>query len=105
VNLDQRTLVHVARLARLRSEAAEAERLSEDLSRILAYFTVLDEWTPDSELPAPEERGGLDLLRADHAEETLTQTEALSCAPETEGGEFTVPAVVRHDSRDPEGEV
>lgn len=102
MNLDHATLLHLARLARLRLETAEADRLSEDLSRILNYFAVLDEWAPGSALPAPEERGGFGRLRADQAEVTLSRAEALRGAPETEGREFTVPAVVRHDVRDPE---
>jgi aspartyl-tRNA(Asn)/glutamyl-tRNA(Gln) amidotransferase subunit C len=102
VNLETPTLVHLARLARLRLGEAEAEQLSRDLSRILEYFAVLDEWAPRTAIPAPgAERGGLDRLRADEAVPTLARAEALSGAPETDGGAFTVPAVVRPDSPDP----
>lgn len=101
MNLDQRMLAHLAHLARLQLEPAEAERLLVDLSRILSYFAALDEWAPPSGLRSPEEGGELDLLRADKAEVTLTRAEALLNAPETEDGEFTVPAVVRHASREP----
>jgi aspartyl-tRNA(Asn)/glutamyl-tRNA(Gln) amidotransferase subunit C len=102
VNLDRRTLAHVARLARLRLETAEAESFSQDLTKILTYFAVLDEWTPRATLAPPcQEGGAFDRLRADSAEVTLTRAEALSGAPETEGGEFTLPAVVRRDPRAP----
>ena len=100
MSLDHRTLVHLAHLARLELDAAEADDLLKDMSRILAYFSVLDECDPGTDLPAPEERGRLELLRTDRAEVTVSHTEALSSAPEADGGEFTVPAVVRHGAGD-----
>jgi len=99
VKIDPATLVHLAHLARLEMDAAEIGRFSKDLTRILDYFAVIDAWDPGGSLPEPEVPGRPEPLRADRAQIVLSYSEALSCAPEVDEGEFTVPPVIRRDPR------
>jgi len=76
-------------------DAAEVSQFSEDLTRILNYFAVIDTWDPGGDLPDPEVRGRLGPLRPDRAQMALNRSEALSSAPEVDEGEFTVPPILR----------
>lgn len=82
---------HVARLARLALTDAETEQLRGELSAILAYaervraVATLD--VPPTSHPYPL----VNVLRADEPRASLPPGEAVSTAPEAEGGRFRVP--------------
>jgi aspartyl-tRNA(Asn)/glutamyl-tRNA(Gln) amidotransferase subunit C len=97
VNLDSAAIARLADLAQLEIDAAEIARLSEDLTRILDYFAVLDASDPGGSLPGPGGGGRSARLRPDEAAPTTPRSAALAPAPETENGEFSVPAFVRRD--------
>jgi aspartyl-tRNA(Asn)/glutamyl-tRNA(Gln) amidotransferase subunit C len=115
VSLDEGTLAHLGRLARIRLTPEEAEQLRHDLARILAYVAALDSIDTGGPSPAPtgpgvqearegrpEQRGQPERpehLREDRVEPGLTQEEALTPAPEVLDGHFAVPAVLEAGRR------
>jgi aspartyl-tRNA(Asn)/glutamyl-tRNA(Gln) amidotransferase subunit C len=79
---------HVADLARVDLDDDEVETFTDQFVDILAYFEALDE------VPAVDDEADLvNVMRDDEVHESLTQDEALSNAPETEGGYFVGPRV------------
>ena len=86
--VDSEEVEHVAGLARVALDEAERERFAEQFGEILAAFETLDE-VPEVE-PEPDLTN---VMRADEAEESLSQEEALQNAPDTEGGQFKGPRV------------
>lgn len=79
---------HVADLARVDLTAEEVETFRDQFAEILEYFDMLEE-VPGTE-PAPDL---VNVLRPDEPRRGLSQTEALSNAPETEAGKFKGPRV------------
>jgi len=86
-------VLRIARLARLRIDPEEAERLAGDLDRIVAYIDSLKE----VDLPADAESltyFDRDVVREDGASFGLLHEDALRNAPETDGTFFLVPQIV-----------
>ncbi len=82
---------HVARLARLRFDEAETERLQGELSRIIDYINQLQELDLTG-VPATAHAVSVsNVFRADEEQPCLTQAEALANAPAVERGHFLVP--------------
>ena len=81
-------VTHVAELARVDLDEAEAEQFASQFTDILSYFEALDE------VPEVESETALtNVMRADEEREGLTQSEALANAAETEEGFFKGPRV------------
>ena len=79
---------HVAELARVDLDDAEAASFASQFTDILAYFEALDE------VPSVDREPALtNVMRADEEREGLTRSEALSNAVETEDGYFKGPRV------------
>jgi aspartyl-tRNA(Asn)/glutamyl-tRNA(Gln) amidotransferase subunit C len=88
----------VARLARLSPSPAEAEALAHDLSAILDYVAVLNEVDTDAVEPTAHAVTQAAALREDAVVPGLSPDEALSQAPHTQSGGFSVPKVLEVDS-------
>jgi aspartyl-tRNA(Asn)/glutamyl-tRNA(Gln) amidotransferase subunit C len=90
--LDRAQVLHVARLARLRLDDEELERLAAELSHVLDHIEKIRELSlsgvaPTShvvDLPAP--------LRADEPRPSLDREVVLASAPEPVDGGFGVPS-------------
>jgi aspartyl-tRNA(Asn)/glutamyl-tRNA(Gln) amidotransferase subunit C len=90
--LDRAQVLHVARLARLRLDDEELERLAAELSHVLDHIEKIRELdlrgvAPTShvvDLPAP--------LRADEPRPCLDREVVLASAPEPVDGGFGVPS-------------
>ncbi|MBM3263184.1 MAG: Asp-tRNA(Asn)/Glu-tRNA(Gln) amidotransferase subunit GatC [candidate division Zixibacteria bacterium] len=85
---------YVAQLAYLRFTDAEREQLVDQLNAILGYMEKLN--TLDtSDIPATSHVLDLkNVFREDNVESSLSQEEALACAPSQDRGHFTVPKVL-----------
>jgi aspartyl-tRNA(Asn)/glutamyl-tRNA(Gln) amidotransferase subunit C len=85
---------HVARLADLTLSDAEVVRMVQDLGVILRHIEQLREL--DTSMVAPTTAIGVARapLRDDQVQPGLSQTQALACAPESDGGGFSVPRFV-----------
>jgi aspartyl-tRNA(Asn)/glutamyl-tRNA(Gln) amidotransferase subunit C len=90
--IDRDQVLHVARLARLRLEGEEVERMARELSGILDHVDRiaaldLDEVEPTSHVVALE-----NVLREDRPRASLSREEALANAPDSDQGSFKVPS-------------
>jgi len=94
--IDPGEVRRLARLARLRIEADEAEALARDLERVVGYIDSL------ADVALPEDADALtyfssDVTRDDHAGPCLDHDEALANAPEHDDAFFLVPKIVEKD--------
>lgn len=88
--IERETVTHVARLARLRLEPDEVERMREELSGILSHVESIQS-LPLDDVPPTTHVVPLDnVLRADVPRPGLTREEALREAAEVLDGAFAV---------------
>ena len=92
--IDRTLVLHVAKLASLSLSDAEADKLTGDLAKIVAYVAQLD--SLDTSQVAPTAHVQLDRTprRPDELQPCLSHEEALAQAPRVEEGGFAVPAFV-----------
>lgn len=93
-SIDRKTVDHVAKLACLSLSDAEAEKLTGDLARIVAYVEELAK-VDTTDVP-PTAHVQLDHLpfREDETRPGLAREEVLSQAPRAEQEGFAVPTFV-----------
>ncbi len=89
---------HIARLARLKLDPEEAERLKADLSGILGHFALLDELDTSTVEPMRHVVETHNVLRDDAVRPSLPQADALRNAPNHDGQHFLVPGVFEEDT-------
>lgn len=86
--VDEKTVEHVAGLARVDLEEGERERFADQFADILEAFESLDE--------VPEVQAEPELtnvMRSDEVEDSLAQAAVLQNAPDSEDGFFKGPPV------------
>ncbi|MES3516977.1 MAG: Asp-tRNA(Asn)/Glu-tRNA(Gln) amidotransferase subunit GatC [Natronomonas sp.] len=88
MTVDEEDVYHVAELARVDVDEAEATAFAEQFGDILEYFEALED-VPEVET----DRELSNVMRTDEVRESLTQEEALQNAPEREAGYFKGPRV------------
>jgi len=89
---------HVARLARLDLSDEEKTRLRAQLGVILEHAARVQEVAAEDVPPTAQAVPRANVFRADVPEPGLTHEEALSNAPDQEGGRFKVPRIVEQDA-------
>lgn len=94
MSLDINTVKKVARLARLRTTDAEAEKLAGELSSILKMVEQLNEVNTDGIEPMTSVIEMLAPLREDKVTDGGIPEKILANAPEATAGFFVVPKVV-----------
>ena len=82
---------HVARLARLRLEAGEADRMTAELAKILEHIDKLGELDLAAVEPTAHVLAVTDVLRPDKRRPSLSRDEALRNAPAVGDDCFRVP--------------
>src|SRR3712207_9402282 len=92
--IDRETVDHVARLARLALSDEERERMSEELSVILAHVEKIQALELDALEPTAHAVALENVMRPDEVTPSLSQDEALANAPEREDDRFKVPRIV-----------
>lgn len=88
--IDEAIVRHVARLARLRLEPDEEERMREELSGILEHVERIQSLDLDGVPPTTHVIELTDVVRDDVPRPCLSQEEALREAPEVIEGRFAV---------------
>ena len=88
--IDDATVRHVARLARLRLGPEEEARMREELSGILEHVERIQALDLDEVPPTTHVVELLNVVREDEPRECLSQEEALREAPEVIEGKFAV---------------
>lgn len=84
----------IADLARLELTEAEMEKYQHQLSAILDYFTLLQEVDTSHIEPTASVLSVENVLREDAAAEPLDPEDAVKNAPDSEGNQFRVSAVL-----------
>jgi aspartyl-tRNA(Asn)/glutamyl-tRNA(Gln) amidotransferase subunit C len=92
--IDDRTIAHVARLARLELSPEETEAFRTQLGSILDHFKTLQALDL-TDVPATSHVLPMtNVLREDVPERSLPREEVLATAPAAEDGYFVVPPVI-----------
>lgn len=92
--MDEHTVRHVAKLARLQLDDGEVKRMAGELAKITAYIEQLQAVNVDHVAPTVHPFFDLNAWREDEVRPSFTRAEAVSNAPEQEEGFFRVPPVI-----------
>lgn len=86
---------YIAKLAKLKFNAEETEKLQQEMNKILEYIDTLNE-IPDLDKIEPLENinNTENVLREDIAENSISKEDALKNAPEKTDNFFKVPKVL-----------
>jgi aspartyl-tRNA(Asn)/glutamyl-tRNA(Gln) amidotransferase subunit C len=92
--ISRQDVEHVARLSRLALSEAEAERMREQLSGILAYIDKLRALDTAGVEPTSHAVPLVNVMREDEPWPCLGQDEALAGAPDRRDAYFRVPRII-----------
>jgi aspartyl-tRNA(Asn)/glutamyl-tRNA(Gln) amidotransferase subunit C len=90
--IDRDQVLHVAKLARLRLDEEEVERMVGELSGILDHVDRIGNLDLEGVEPTSHVVALENVLRADEPHESLPRDVALSSAPEPQDGAFRAPS-------------
>jgi aspartyl-tRNA(Asn)/glutamyl-tRNA(Gln) amidotransferase subunit C len=90
--IDRDQVLHVARLARLRLEDDEIERMSRELSSVLDHIEKISELDLEGVAPTSHVVEVENVLRADEPRESWPVERVLEQAPDPAAGGFRVPS-------------
>ena len=90
--IDRDQVLHVARLARLRLNDEEVERMAGELSGILDHVERISELDLDGVEPTSHVIALKNVLRPDQPRPSWDRDEVLERAPDPAGGAFRVPS-------------
>jgi aspartyl-tRNA(Asn)/glutamyl-tRNA(Gln) amidotransferase subunit C len=90
--IDRDQVLHVARLARLRLDDAEVERMAGELSTILDHIEKIGELELDDVEPTSHVIQVENVLRPDDPRPSLPREKALEQAPDAGAAGFRVPS-------------
>jgi aspartyl-tRNA(Asn)/glutamyl-tRNA(Gln) amidotransferase subunit C len=90
--LDRAQVTHVARLARLRLDEAELDRMASELSAVLDHVERIRELDLDGVAPTAHAGDLAGVMRADEPVPCLPREVVLAAAPEPVDGGFGVPS-------------
>ena len=85
---------HLARLAHIRMTDEELDTMSGDLEKILEHVSAVQAAAGDDVTPTSHPIALQNAFRKDVPAGMLTQEEALDQAPDSEDGQFKVPAIL-----------
>jgi aspartyl-tRNA(Asn)/glutamyl-tRNA(Gln) amidotransferase subunit C len=90
--IDRDQVMHVARLARLRLDDADVERMAGELSSILGHIEKIGELDLDDVEPTSHVIQVENVLRPDEPQPSLPRERALESAPDATEDGFRVPS-------------
>jgi len=86
---------NLSRLARLEFNEEEKEAIKKDLRKMIGFVEKLGELDTTGVDPLLHMSPAINVLREDRLQGSVSQAEALSAAPSTDGTYFKVPKVIR----------
>lgn len=92
--IDEKTVEHVAKIARLNLTEAEKERFTKELSDVIENFAKIREANTESVEPTFQPVPLSNVLREDTEKDSLSQEEVLANAEHKENGYFKGPRIV-----------
>ena len=90
--IDRDQVLHVAKLARLRLDDAEVDRMAGELSKILEHVETMNELDLEGVEPTSHVVDLTNVLREDVPRPCLPHERALAGAPDVADGGFRVPS-------------
>lgn len=96
--IDEAQVRKVAKLSRLELSEAEIEEFTGQLSAILDYVEKMNELDTENVEPLAHCLPISNVLREDHAKESLGAEKALANAPQRDGNFFKVPKILDDSS-------
>jgi aspartyl-tRNA(Asn)/glutamyl-tRNA(Gln) amidotransferase subunit C len=90
--IDREQVLHVAKLARLRLDDEEVERMSGELSKILEHVERISELELEGVEPTSHVVALENVLRPDEPRPSRPRDEVLALAPDPADGAFRVPS-------------
>lgn len=87
-------VIHVAKLARLKLDAAAVDRFAGQIDQILGYMDILNTVDTSGVSPTSHAISMTNVFREDVLQETYDRKNALANAPEKDAENFLVPKVV-----------
>lgn len=93
-NITKDQILKIADLVRIAISEEEAQMYSSQISEILSYVDKINELNTDDVEPTTHGIVSSNVLRKDEPKRLMTQEEALKNAPDTEDGQFKVPAIL-----------
>lgn len=94
MKIDKTTLDKIAHLARLEIGEKDAEKMMEDMSRIVSFVEKLNEVNTDGVEPLTTMSYEVNALRADIVKDQLEKPDVLKNAPDKDDSYFRVPKVI-----------
>jgi len=95
MKVDNQLIEDLARLAKLKFDKQEIEKMKADLENILGFVDKLSEIDTKGVDPLIYLSEELNVLRTDEIGEEITQEDALKNAPEKDSDYFKVPTVLK----------
>lgn len=92
--IDEKTVDHIAHLARLEFNADEKKQILKDMNNMLAFVDKLSELNTENTEPLVYMSDETNVLRNDEVHTEITQKDALLNAPKKDSDYFKVPKVV-----------
>ncbi len=103
MSITQKDVQHVAKLARLALDDAEQGMMVEQLNQILEFAEALNALDTTNVAPTSHVLSIRNVMRADVVRDSLSLEEVLSNAPDSDEGQFRVPAVLEDAKAGSEG--
>lgn len=95
MDVDQKTIAHLAELSNFALESEQSIALEKDLSNIITYISQLDELNTDGVEPTYQVFEMENVWRADEiVEQEASPDELLNLTPSTENHQIKVPKVL-----------
>jgi aspartyl-tRNA(Asn)/glutamyl-tRNA(Gln) amidotransferase subunit C len=94
MHIDEKTVDHIAHLARLEFEGEAKKSIQQDMERIITFMDKLSEVNTDGVEPLIFMSDEVNVLREDVAVDSLTHEEALKNAPKRDSDYFRIPKVL-----------
>ncbi len=94
MSVTKKEVEHIAKLARLKFEESELENFTGQLNQILAYMDKLNELDTDNVEPLSHPIENMNVFRNDELKPSVSTSEALKNAPESNEQFFKVPKVI-----------
>jgi aspartyl-tRNA(Asn)/glutamyl-tRNA(Gln) amidotransferase subunit C len=94
MKLDESTVDRIAQLSKLEFNTQEKEAILNDMNQMLDFIETLQEVDTDNVEPLIHMTEDVNVLRADDAQTTISQEEALINAPSKDSTYFKMPKVL-----------
>ncbi len=95
MKIDNALVERLAELSKLEFDAAEKERIQNDLQKIFDLVEKLNEVNVDGVEPLIYMSDEVNVLRKDVVKDTVSKADALSNAPQKDSDFFKVPKVIK----------